>query len=218
MSVGTDGSGKTRAPRLIAAVAGALVLSSAAGCTTASLESAAPKAAAGQTTPATAATALQPATTAAGTAATQQTRTSTVPAAESRHTSISTHRRRSSRASRSGDTKAKDDAPNAGRQEARQQDDKQQSKGTATENAPFVEEGAAQSKTFPKFVPPKAAAKPMTDAEKKAFEEQMAARMKTNAPKNETPAQYAERMKLMRALAAEHGEDTLKAIQDQKQP
>lgn len=88
-------------------------------------------------------------------------------------------------------------------------------KGTAKQNAPFVEQGAATTGVYPKFVPPKAATTEMTDAEKKKFEEMMAARLKANQPPAETPAEAAEREKLLKALAARHGPDTLKAIENQ---
>ncbi len=84
--------------------------------------------------------------------------------------------------------------------------------GTATRNAPFVDQGAAATGTYPKFVPPKAATSQMSDAEKKKFEETMAARIKANKQSSETPAEAAEREKLLKALAAKHAEDTMKAI------
>lgn len=81
--------------------------------------------------------------------------------------------------------------------------------GTATRNAAFVEKGVAKSDTYPKFVPARAATTQMSDAEKKAFEADMAARMKAGTKPSETQAEYEERLKLMRALAAGHGSDTL---------
>lgn len=87
------------------------------------------------------------------------------------------------------------------------------SHGTATRNAQFVEAGASHTNVYPKFVPPHPATTQMTDAEKKAFEAQMAARIKANEAPAESPAEYQERMKLMRALAAEHGSDTLREIE-----
>jgi len=85
-------------------------------------------------------------------------------------------------------------------------------RGAATRNAKFVEEGAAHTEVYPKFVPPHPATTQMTDAEKKAFEAQMAARIKTNKAPAESPAEYQERLKLMRALAEKHGSETLQEI------
>lgn len=84
----------------------------------------------------------------------------------------------------------------------------------AKQNVPFVEQGAAKTGTYPKFVPPKAATSQMTEAEKKRFEEMMAARLKANQQLSETPAEAAERKKLLKALAAKHANDTLKTIGD----
>jgi hypothetical protein len=86
-------------------------------------------------------------------------------------------------------------------------------RGTATRNAQFVEEGVSRTNVYPKFVPPQAATTQMTDAEKKAFQAQMAARIKTNNAQAESPAEYQERLKLMRALAQKHGEETLEEIE-----
>ena len=58
----------------------------------------------------------------------------------------------------------------------------------------------------------------MTDAEKKKFEETMAARLKANRQPAETPAEAAEREKLLKALAAKHGQDTLKATGTSRRP
>lgn len=74
--------------------------------------------------------------------------------------------------------------------------------GTATQNAPFVEQGVAKTGTYPKFVPPKSATSQMTDAEKKKFEDAMAARIKANQKPAETPAEAAAREKLLKALTS----------------
>ena len=70
-----------------------------------------------------------------------------------------------------------------------------------------MEQGAAKGGTYPNFVPPKAATTQMTDAEKKKFEETMAARIKANQQPSETPAEAAEREKLLKALAGKHAPD-----------
>lgn len=202
VAVGRNPTGLSRGRGILTGLAFALVMSALAGCNnTAAFNDAAPKAAA-LSPPPSEANALQ-STTTPGAAGTATGTTSGTATAESSQQTRSKHRRRHSSATTSGSATASSAS-------------KGRDRGTATKNAEFVEQGAAQSETYPKFVPPKAATTQMTDAEKKAFEEQMAARMKANAaPKDETPAEYAERMKLMRALAAEHGPDTLKAIKNQ---
>jgi len=96
---------------------------------------------------------------------------------------------------------------------AANQDLKAQQHGTATQNAPFVEQGVAKgATTYPKFVPPKAATSQMTDAEKKRFEDTMAARLKASQQPAETPAEAAERQKLLKALADKQTQDTLDSI------
>jgi len=85
-------------------------------------------------------------------------------------------------------------------------------RGSATRNATFVEQGASRTNTYPKFVPPHPATTQMTDAEKKTFEAQMAARISANERPAENTAEYQEQLKLMRALAQNHGEQTLEQI------
>ncbi|TPW26362.1 hypothetical protein [Pararhizobium mangrovi] len=86
--------------------------------------------------------------------------------------------------------------------------------GTASQNAPFVDEGARQGDTYPKFVPPKEATTQMTDAQKKAFEKTMDERMKANEQQADSPDAVAERRKLLDAIAKNSTRDTLKAIEE----
>ncbi len=99
-------------------------------------------------------------------------------------------------------------AAGSGKQESSGQQATAPQQGTAAQNAPFVEQGAAKTGTYPNFVPPKAATTPMTDAEKKKFEEMMAERIKANRQQPETPAEAAERERLLKALAAKRGQQT----------
>lgn len=86
--------------------------------------------------------------------------------------------------------------------------------GTATQNAPFVNEGVATgAASYPKFVPPKAATSQMSDAEQKQFQQTMSDRIKANQQAPESPAEAAERQKLLKALAEKHAQDTLNSIE-----
>lgn len=86
-------------------------------------------------------------------------------------------------------------------------------RGTATTNAPFVEQNAAQSETYPLFVPPQPATTQMTDAEKKQFQAKMAASITSNDAQAATDTvDYGAQSKEMRTIADQHSQAALKSI------
>lgn len=86
-------------------------------------------------------------------------------------------------------------------------------RGTATTNAPFVEEGVARSTVYPHFTPPQPATTQMTEAEKQQFQAKMAASVSANDAQAATDAvDYNARMKAMQTIADQHSQATLKSI------
>ncbi|MGN6548711.1 MAG: hypothetical protein ACTHJ3_02290 [Pararhizobium sp.] len=86
-------------------------------------------------------------------------------------------------------------------------------RGTATTNAPFVEQGVARATVYPHFTPPQPATTQMTEAEKQQFQARMAASVSANDAQAATDAvDYNARMKAMQTIADQHSQATLKSI------
>lgn len=78
----------------------------------------------------------------------------------------------------------------------------------------FVAAGARQTGQYPSFGRmPKAANTQLTDAEKRAAEAEMAELLRARAATPGARAQYTRRLKELRALADNHGSDTLQEIE-----
>ncbi|MBC7280741.1 hypothetical protein [Hoeflea sp.] len=86
---------------------------------------------------------------------------------------------------------------------------------TPVETQDFVETGARRTGEYPTFGRmPKAANTQMSDAEKRAAEAEMAALLRARAATPGARAQYEARLKQLRALAANHGADAKKEIEN----